>query len=184
MYGLVNKAIEDMVCSQFDEDTWETIKEKANVEDIDYFMSMESYPDDMTHKLVRAACEVLNMSSQDILRAFGKYWVTYTASEGYGEMMDSAGDNLPEFLKNLDNLHARVGLSFPQLRPPEFECTEEAEKEEMELHYRSTREGLAPMVVGLVEGLGERFNTPVDVEHTQQREEGADHDSFSIKYQE
>ena len=172
-----------MVCSQFDEDTWEAIKEKANVEDIDYFMSMESYPDDITHKLVGAACEVLGMSSQDILRAFGKFWVTYTASEGYGEMMKSAGENLPEFLKNLDNLHARVGLSFPQLQPPEFECTDSTQ-EDMELHYRSKREGLAPMVVGLVEGLGERFNTPVDVEHVQQREAGAEHDSFSIKYQE
>lgn len=26
MYGLVNKAIEDMVCSRFGKDTWEEIK--------------------------------------------------------------------------------------------------------------------------------------------------------------
>ncbi|MEM6254224.1 MAG: heme NO-binding domain-containing protein [Cyanobacteria bacterium P01_D01_bin.156] len=183
MYGLINKAIEDMVCSHFDEDTWEAIKEKAELDDIDYFMSMESYPDDVTHRLVKAACEVLDMSSQDILKTFGKFWVTYTASEGYGDMLDNAGENLPEFLRNLDNLHARVGLSFPQLQPPEFECEEE-NQEKMELHYHSTREGLGPMVVGLVEGLGERFNTPVTVERIQQREDGADHDSFSIEYKE
>lgn len=182
MYGLVNKAIEDMVCAYYDEDTWETIKEKAGLEDIDYFINMEGYPDDVTHRLVRSACEVLNMTSEEVLQAFGEYWVTFTATKGYGELMDSAGDDLPEFLNNLDNLHARVGLSFPKLKPPEFECSYHTE-ETIDLHYRSTREGLAPMVIGLVRGLGKRFNTDIDITHTQSRSEGADHDTFSIKYQ-
>ena len=183
MYGLVNKAIEEMVCDRFDEDTWETIKEKAGLDDIDYFISMEGYPDDVTHRLVRAACEVLGMSADTILQAFGEYWVTYTAAEGYGEMLDSAGKNLPEFLNNLDNLHARVGLSFPKLAPPEFDCDDETEQS-LHLHYRSSREGLAPMVVGLVKGLGKRFETDVDITHTDSRDEGNDCDTFLIKYQE
>lgn len=183
MYGLVNKAIEDMVCSYYDEDTWDTIKAKAGLEDIDYFINMEGYPDDVTHRLVRAACEVLHMTSLEVLQAFGEYWVTFTATEGYGELMDSAGGDLPEFLNNLDNLHARVGLSFPKLKPPEFECAEQTE-DAMDLHYRSTREGLAPMIIGLVKGLGKRFNTTVEIAHTQSREQGADHDTFSIQYQE
>lgn len=54
MYGLVNKAIEDMVCKGFGEDVWETIKQKAGI-DIEGFISMEAYPDDVTHRLVRAA---------------------------------------------------------------------------------------------------------------------------------
>ena len=182
MYGLVNKAIEDMVCDQFGEDTWETIKTKAGLEDLDYFISMEGYPDDVTHRLVRAACEVLGLSGDQVLQAFGEYWVTYTATEGYGELMDSAGDNLPEFLHNLDNLHARVGLSFPQLKPPEFACEDETETS-MELHYRSQREGLGPMVVGLVKGLGKRFDVDVDVAHHDQADTGQDHDTFSITYQ-
>jgi hypothetical protein len=43
MYGLVNKAIEDMVCSQFGEATWKAIKQKAALE-MDSFISMEGYP--------------------------------------------------------------------------------------------------------------------------------------------
>ena len=182
MYGLVNKAIEDMVCDYYDEETWETIKENAGLEDIDYFINMEGYPDDVTHRLVQAACEVLGMSAAEILQAFGEYWVTYTATEGYGELLDSAGDDLPAFLNNLDNLHARVGLSFPHLTPPEFDCTDETEQS-MNLHYRSKREGLAPMVVGLVKGLGKRFDTEVDIDHTTSRGAGSDHDTFSVRYQ-
>ncbi len=180
MYGLVNKAIEDMVCNNFGEDTWETIKQKADV-DIDVFLSMDAYPDDVTHRLVRAATEVLGMSAAEILQAFGEYWVLYTAKEGYGEMLEMAGDNLPDFLQNLDNLHARVGLSFSQLKPPSFQCTH-IHEDSLHLHYHSSRQGLAPMVIGLVKGLGKKFQTEIDITQTSSRGAGADRDEFSIDF--
>ncbi len=180
MYGLVNKAIEEMVRSHFNDATWNTIKQKADIK-TEAFVSMEGYPDDVTHRLVQAASEVLELSTTEIMHAFGKYWVQFTASEGYGELMDMSGDSLPEFLENLDDLHARVGVMFPKLQPPSFDCDEE-EEDTLTLHYHSEREGLTPMVLGLVEGLGERLETEVDISQTQSREEGADHDQFSVKY--
>ncbi|MBD2355796.1 heme NO-binding domain-containing protein [Tolypothrix sp. FACHB-123] len=181
MYGLVNKAIEDMICKYHGEDTWEKIKEKAELEDIDFFVAMDAYSDDVTYGLVKAVCEVLGMPAEEVLTAFGEYWVTYTAEEGYGELLATAGQSLPQFIENLDNLHARVGLSFPQLRPPAFECEHKSEKS-LELHYESTRQGLAPMVIGLLHGLGKRFHTEIDVTQTSFREQGDAHDIFSIKY--
>jgi Haem-NO-binding len=186
MYGLVNKAIEQMVCTNFGEETWQKIKQKAEI-NVDMFLSMEGYPDDITHRLVRAASEVLNLPSADIMHAFGEYWVTYTSEEGYGEMMAMSGNNLPEFLGNLDDLHARVGVVFPKLQPPSFECSETdeslaADEESLQLHYYSERDGLAPMVVGLVKGLGKRFDTEVDITQTSDRNDGADHDEFLVKY--
>jgi hypothetical protein len=180
MYGLVNKAIADMVLSKFGKETWEAIRQKANVE-VNTFLSMEGYPDDVTHRLVKAASVVLNLSPAQIMEAFGEFWVEYTAQEGYGEMLDMSGDDLPEFLQNLDNMHARIGVSFPQLKPPSFECNE-TEENSLNLEYRSEREGLAPMVLGLVKGLGNRFNTEVDVTQIKSREEGSEHDEFLIKY--
>lgn len=180
MYGLVNKAIQDMVCIHFGEDIWQEIKQKAEV-DVDVFISMEGYPDDLTHRLVKAASVVLNLSPTEIMQAFGNFWVKYTSEEGYGEMMDMSGDTLPEFLENLDNLHARVGVSFPKLQPPSFECSD-MEEDSLKLHYRSEREGLAPMILGLVQGLGVRFETEVDITQTQSREDGAEHDEFLVKY--
>lgn len=180
MYGLVNKAIQNMVCDRFGEETWEKIKQTAGVE-VNSFLSMEGYPDDLTHRLVKAASEVLGLPASEIMQAFGEYWIQYTAQEGYGDMMEMSGDNLPDFLENLDNLHARVGVLFPQLQPPSFDCTE-MEEESLNLHYHSTREGLAPMVIGLVKGLGTKFDTEVEITQTGDREEGADHDEFLIKY--
>lgn len=180
MYGLVNKAIKQMICTHFGLETWQTIKEKAEV-DVEVFISMEGYPDDLTHRLVKAASEVLNLSAAEVMQAFGEYWVKYTAEEGYGEMLDMAGDSFPEFLENLDDLHARVGVSFPQLQPPSFECQDQSDRS-LTLYYESQRHGLAPMVIGLVRGLGERFETEVEVTQTQSRDEGCDRDAFSIQY--
>ncbi|OUC11680.1 MAG: heme NO-binding protein [Alkalinema sp. CACIAM 70d] len=180
MYGLVNKAISDMVKSHFGEQIWQQIREKAEVE-TDTFIRMEGYPDDVTHRLVKAASEVLELSPAQIMEAFGEFWVQFTASEGYGELMDMSGDDLPEFLQNLDNLHARVGVSFPKLRPPSFDCNE-VDDQVLSLEYRSEREGLAPMVVGLVKGLGTRFDTEVNISQVESKDSGADHDEFLIHF--
>src|SRR5262245_30844719 len=49
VYGLVNKALQDLVCSRYGEGTWERIRRNAGV-DVDLFVNMEAYPDDITHK--------------------------------------------------------------------------------------------------------------------------------------
>jgi hypothetical protein len=180
MYGLVNKAIHDMVVTHFGEETWKKIQNQAQIE-VDAFISMESYPDDVTHRLVKAASLVLGLPATEIMQAFGQFWVQYTSEEGYGELMAMSGDTLPEFLQNLDDLHTRVGVGFPKLQPPSFSC-EEVETETLHLHYHSQRDGLAPMVVGLVQGLGIRLNTEVEVTQIQSKSEGADHDEFTIQY--
>jgi hypothetical protein len=182
MYGLVNKAIEQMVCSGYGEATWETVKQQAGVEP-GMFMSMRQYPDDLTYRLVAAASETLGLHPDQILRAFGRYWMLYTAAEGYGELLKLTGGSLGEFLRNLPSMHARIELSFPHLRPPIFECTDIGNGGLM-LHYYSEREGLAPMVVGLLEGLAERFETPIEVTQLHNREQGHDHDVFQILFKE
>lgn len=180
MYGLVNQAIRDMILVNHGEESWVRVRQRAEVE-VEQFDGMEAYPDDLTHRLVRAASVELGEDPHCLLRAFGEFWVKYTATEGYGPLMEMAGSSLPEFLHNLDDLHARVGVNFPHLVPPSFDA-EELEEGGMQLHYHSSREGLAPMVIGLVEGLGDRFETPVEVEQLACRTQGADHDVFSVRY--
>jgi hypothetical protein len=178
MFGLVNKGIEEMVCSQFGEDTWEQIKEQADV-DVVTFISMDAYPDAITYRLVDAASAVLNISTTDVLEAFGQYWVLFTAAEGYEDLMAITGDNLPEFLQNLDNLHGRVGLSFPSLQMPIFQCSE-LQAESLNLYYYSERPGLTPLVIGILKGLGQRFDTEVDIRHVSGKSNGEDYEQLEI----
>jgi len=163
MYGLINKAVKDFVVDRFDAETWDSIRVQAGLED-DEFISMEPYPDETTYALVGAASEVLSMSSDDVLEAFGEYWTEYTGVAGYGELMKLGGDSLAEFLSNLDVLHVRVQLAFPELRAPSFKVTESTD-ERIVVHYYTERSGLAPFAKGLIQGLGRHFDTPVRVTH-------------------
>lgn len=180
MYGLVNKALQDFITQEFGAEKWNTIRAKAGVKETN-FISMQPYDDEITYKLAGAASNILGITLEQALEAFGKYWVTYTANEGYGDMLKMCGGNLKEFLVNLDGLHARIRLSFPHLRPPSLKCSDIAECS-LRLHYYSDRPGLAPMVIGLVKGLGSRFDTEVEISLVIDKSNGADHDVFFVRW--
>ena len=181
MYGLVNRAVHQMVTSHFDEATWERVRTRAGVGP-EPFASMQAYDDDVTFRLVGAASDELGIEPDAVLEAFGEYWTVFTATEGYGSIMKLAGDNLPEFLANLDEMHARVGMSFPELRPPSFRCTQLSDSQ-LKLEYRSERDGLTALVVGLLRGLGTRFGTPVEVEIVERKSEGNSCDEFLVTWE-
>jgi len=178
MYGMVNKAIEDLVVTNFGAEQWQAIKLKAGV-DVEVFLSNESYPDTMTYDLVGAASEVLGLAARDVLISFGEHWVLKTAREGYGSMLEANGRSLPEFLINLPSFHTRVAMIFPDLQPPRFNCTEVTD-DSMQLHYHSHRPGLTDFVIGLLQGLAKMFHTEATIEVVERKSEGADHDVFLI----
>lgn len=180
MYGLVNKAVEEMVTSQFGEDTWEQIKTQAGVEE-DMFISNEAYPDDITFRLVGAASDILGVEPDKVLEAFGKHWVLHTALDGYGDLLAAGGSTLPDFLLSLPSFHARLTLMFPKLNPPVFKVTGLC-ADSLHLHYYSDRPGLKSFVIGILNGLGIMYNTPVDISIINSREQGADHEEFLLTW--
>ena len=180
MYGLVNKAVEELVVTNFGEEKWEAIKAKAGV-DVEVFISNQAYPDDITYKLVGAASEVLGMAADDILVAFGEHWVLKTAAQSYGPMMKAGGKSLKEFLVNLPNFHTRVAMIYPNLEPPRFECTDVTDAG-LVLHYFTHRTGLTSFVIGLVQGLGKLYSTPATCTVREEKAKGADHDVFNVSW--
>ena len=161
MYGMINNAIEQLITEKFGRQTWEAVRQKANVEQ-PTFVSMQPYHDSVTYALVGAASELLQIPVPDLLEKFGEYWILFTANEGYGDLMKLGGDNLPEFLKNLNMLHFRIANVMPQLVPPVFDV-QDSTNNSLTLLYKSKREGLSPMVIGLIKGLGIKFQTPCTV---------------------
>jgi hypothetical protein len=180
MYGMVNRALESMVCKDYGEPTWEAIKKTARV-DVEVFVNNQSYDDDVTYQLVAAASKKLNAPAATILEAFGKHWVLHTALQGYGELLRAGGKTLVEFMLNLPNFHNRVAMIYPNLRPPHFQCTD-VTPTSLRLHYFSHRAGLESFVVGLMHGLGEMYGTPVTVELLESRANGAAHEVFLVTY--
>jgi len=180
MYGLVNKALCEMVTRGYGEATWERIRAQAGVE-VEVFISMDPYPDELTYQLVGAASQLLGEDVERLLYVFGRHWVLDTAAQHYGHLLQAGGRSFREFLLALPNFHTRVSLMMPQLVPPEFACTDVGERT-LHLHYRSQRPGLAPFVEGLLDGLGERFHVEVRSRRVPARSDGPGHTVFDVSW--
>lgn len=180
MYGIVNKAIQELVEMNFGEETWDRVRQRSRIKE-DYFISNEAYDDDVTYRLARAVSDETNLSMKEVLVSFGEFWVLHTGKEKYGSLMKAGGDSLKEFLINLPNFHSRIMLFYPKLTPPEFRINNIAERS-LDVHYFSKREGLQDFVRGLLQGLGKLYETPVEIRLLQHREEGADHEIYNVSW--
>ena len=180
MYGIVNKAIEELVTANFGEDKWEAVKLRSGI-DVDYFISTEPYDDDLTFQLAQAVSDEMGMTLSAVLIAFGEWWVVKTTKDKYAGLMEAGGDNLKEFLINLPLFHNRVMLIYPKLTPPEFKVSDVSDNS-INLHYFSKRAGLQDFVRGLIQGLGLMYNTPVKITLLQTRDEGSSHEIFNVNW--
>ena len=102
----------------------------------DIFVNLEPYPDELTHRMVAEAASYTGQTIPDMLMEFGRHWIEYNAVHGYGDMLKLAG-----------------------------RC-ERISENQLKLHYRSERQGLEAFVTGMLQGLGQYFDTPLEVTHT------------------
>ena len=170
MYGMINIAIQDLIVKDYGAATWALVKTKAGFK-AESFVSMHAYPDALTYNLVGIASEITGIPPSKMLENIGEYWITHTAAQGYGPVLDLAGTNLVEFLKNQNTMHQGVVKTMPEMVIPIFEVSEER-ADSVILEYHSKRKGLEPMVVGLIKGLGKRcgFDCKVEMIETEKTE--------------
>lgn len=179
MYGLVNRAIEQLVLAARGPDGWRRVRERAGVA-LEGFVAVQSYPDEVTFRLVQAVATELQMTQAQVLEAFGEYWILYTAEQGYGELMRAGGQDMVGFLGALNDMHGRIESTFHNLAVPYFEIAPLPDGR-FDLLYESQRDGLAPMVVGLLRGLARRFGQAIEIEHVQHRAPGRPQDRFHLR---
>ena len=180
MNGLINRAVEQFVILRKGESGWRGVCAHAGLA-ADGFVSMRSYDDDITYRLVGSISERLGLAPEQVLEALGEWWVTFTVQEGYGDMLTATGSNLHEFLGNVNEMHSRIEIIFDQLRIPLFRV-EDVSDTEYRLFYSSERSGLAPMVLGLVKGLAKRFGQSVEVVQVYAKTEVDGEDIFNIRH--
>lgn len=162
MYGIINKALEELVTETFGERVWENIKTKSNI-DIDYFISNQSYNNQITYDIAIAISNETKTPLNETLILFGEWWILKTAKEKYGSLLSFGGKNIKEFLEHLPDFHTRVMLLYPNLTPPEFKIINSKENE-ITIQYSSTRNELKDFVTGLFQGISKLFNTETKIE--------------------
>jgi len=161
MYGMVNKAVRGFVLKNFDEATWIRIHTTAGVDND--FIAMQSYDDDVTYQLVGAANKELGIAVPEILHGFGEFWVSDVATASYADLMRKTGVGFIDFVKNLDHLHERIKVTFPDYRPPSFRV-KQLDAKQIQVDYYSHREGLLPFVEGLFHGLAKHYGETITIE--------------------
>jgi hypothetical protein len=99
----------------------------------------------------------------DILHGFGEFWVSDVATASYADLMRKTGVGFIDFVKNLDHLHERIKVTFPDYRPPSFRV-KQLDAKQIQVDYYSHREGLLPFVEGLFHGLAKHYGETITIE--------------------
>lgn len=179
MLGMINHAIGQMVVERLGEDAWDRVRERVGFDE-PVFVVMKQYPDDLTYGLVGAVAEEASLPVTKVLHDFGRYWISYSDRQPWGKVMRSMGTDLRALLRALDAMHTRIAISFPDVTMPHFRVDERPGA--MLVHYFSPRAGLAPLVHGALEALGDLYGEPVEVVHAEDRAAGAQHDVFLVTF--
>ncbi len=159
MYGLVNQGIKDLIINKFDEETWKSIVLDNDLPYL-HFSPLKSYSDEVTYNLIESICSHLDLKQEEVLYLFGKEWILYTSQKGYGALINIFGKDFLTFLVNLNKLHKKIGMLMLDLAPPKFEVLKK-DNNIIIFKYYSKRDGLKNMVIGLLDGLAEKFNEPI-----------------------
>ena len=201
MFGWINDCTECLVISKFGEETWHKIKETANCNVMDGgFLRYKYYPDSDTVELVVAASEVLGISVDDVLYAFGDYFIDYVKDNGYSNVLECLGSNLRDWLSNLNSLHDHLQASYPKgFVAPVFWSEDDLDSPSVSgggsvtggsstaasvaenanailVHYYSKRGSLlVPLVTGLIKKVAkEYFDININMELLQLQDEEQD----------
>jgi hypothetical protein len=155
MYGMIHKAARELTISKIGEAAWAKLAADCEVGS-EHFISGQHYSDDITFRLIGAIAEKLNVTVDELLVSFGRYWIKFAAQGAYAPALDMAGDDLETFLMNLDRMHSSIKATMPEAVLPSFSVSSSGE-DSIDVAYRSPRKGLEPFVTGLLEGLLDRF---------------------------
>ncbi len=155
MYGMIHRAVRQMVLDDKGEATWAEIERAAGLGPAE-LISAEVYDDEVTLKLIGATAEILAEPVDELLLAFGRYWISFAERGSFGQVLNFTGTDLISFIGNLDNMHQGVQAVMPEARMPSFKLLD-ATPGRLLVCYASTRTGLERFVEGLLLGLLDRF---------------------------
>ncbi|MEE2690695.1 MAG: heme NO-binding domain-containing protein [Pseudomonadota bacterium] len=152
---MIHKAARDMAIERYGDEGWRAILAKSGL-GAEHFISARSYPDETTFRLFAAAADHGRLAFEEFLEAFGRFWIRYAGRSAYASILDRTGADLVSFLGNLDRMHASIRTVIGGALLPTFALVKATESE-VEVSYRSSRNGLEPFVAGMLKGLLDRF---------------------------
>jgi len=160
MKGIINQCAVELLKNKFGEDKLlAVLKETGLPEDLE-IVTLEDYPDEISIKFITAAAKVLNITPDDVMLAFGDYWVNEFAFKKF-KIIFAKYNNAKDFLKGMDSTHRWATETMEGATPPHFEY-ESPDNNTLIMHYFSKRK-LIKILEGLIRGVIKHFNVQADV---------------------
>ena len=153
MKGIVFNLLEDVVCREHGDETWDRLLEAVADEGV--YTSLGSYPDERLFALVRAAAVARGQSEDEVLRWFGRQSMPLLA-ERYPMFFAGLTATRPFLLTLNDIIHPEVRKLYPGAYAPTFEF-DTSSPDRLSMAYRSERR-LCALAHGFIEGAADFFN--------------------------
>lgn len=158
MKGTIVKAAEKLVISQFGVEVWEKVLVNAGLEHDHFFLIRDDVEDELVMKIIKSIGVFGNLTMEQVLEAYAKYWIHTYAPEVYPSFkFDTAID----FIMNIQPIHDVMTENVPNAKPPRFDY-EWKGKKELLMTYTSAR-GLIDLVILMMKEIGVKYNEKLDV---------------------
>lgn len=162
MLGIVFTEFVEMVETLFSDEVVDQLLENPELDSGGVFTAVGSYHHTEMIKMVVHLSELSGISVDDLVKQFGKHLFS-RFHQRYPTFFDGIDDPLL-FLEGIDEcIHKQVLRLYPHAELPSFSYNRVSENELL-LHYQSVRP-FANLAIGLIEGCGEYFNQPLEIEY-------------------
>ncbi len=166
MYGICHDAAEAYIIEVFGTDMMSTIR--ADI-DLPGDISLHNYyHDEVIGNTFVSLSHHSGVSLDEIFLGFGRFWIKHLKNGPYFDQLPTT-TNLGEYFFQINQMHERLIILLPQLKPPYFEILEQTDNT-LEIAYYSTRAGLSAMVIGQISALAEQFGKTAIIEHSKKQD--------------
>ena len=166
MHGLINRAIQRFVTDSYGDAKWRASTSRANLGYTE-FEAMWIYDDDVTPRVLEAACDVLDRSYEELAEDIGTYLVSHPNVSSLRRLLRFGGVTFVEFLHSLDDLPDRARLAVKDLELPRIEL-EEHSSQSYSLRCYGELFGWGFVFMGVLRALADDHGALVYLEHAGQ----------------
>ena len=177
MKGIVFNLLQEVVCKEYGEDTWDQLLDDAGLDGA--YTSLGSYADAEVVALVNAASAALNLPAQDILRWFGRRAMPLLA-ERYPGFFQRHQDARSFILTLNSIIHPEVEKLYPGAATPVFDFSND-EQGRLVVGYKSARK-MCALAEGFMTGAADHYHEQTEIDHPVCMHHGDEKCVFHVRF--
>jgi len=160
MKGSIVQAMKEMIVEKYGAQKWQEALVKAGINQEPLILPTSDIDDQVVMNVIKSACDVLNLSLEQVADAFGDYWVNVYSQKLY-RIYYVGCNTSKDFLLKMDAVHVMVTKNIQNAHPPRFEY-EWKDQKTLIMKYKSHR-NLIDFLVGLIKGVGKFYKEDLKV---------------------